>query len=79
MRSSIRKQLQEATPRHMLIGVMSGFVFVVLAVWLHDRRDWTMPVFGIVATLISLGAAFLAPLLVTLHFSAKEKRHDEYS
>lgn len=76
--SSIKDKLRVATAKQMLIAVTAGLAFVLVAVWLYERRYWTMPVFTVVSTVIVLAAAFLVPLLVTLNLaSQKRDSHDE--
>jgi F0F1-type ATP synthase assembly protein I len=77
--SSVKDKLRTATAKHMLIAVMAGMAFVIIAMWLYDRRYFTMPVFTVVATVITLGAAFLVPLLVTLNLASQKREcHDEH-
>lgn len=75
--SSIRKRLQKATAQHLVIAALSGMVFAAVAALLYAKRDWALPAFTAVATVVMMGAAFVVPLAVTLNLVQRRESHDE--
>lgn len=76
---TMRNRLRRAKPKHMVISIVVGLLFALSAVWIHEHRYFTMPVFAVLTTVLATGAAFLAPLLVTLRLSPKKEDSNDRS